>query len=371
MKYSGKNVLILGGTGFIGSRLAERLRLEEGANVRVLVHHWQNAVWVCRGDIELLEGDIGSEESLVNALKGIDLVFDCIGVGGNRETTSRVNIAGTRNLFSILSKLDRKIPIIYLSSIAVLGPRPRSNADSGAGYVYYKSNDYALSKIEAEKIVKQYSQKYSLPCAIIRPTYVWGPNSPSFTLGPIKLMRENRFVLVNEGKGIANAVYIDNLVDALIDAGVNPAVLNKTIIITDGTGYTWEEFFEYYAGFLNVKLNTIYYRVKGHRWSSSAAGYFLANKAVSIIDDVLRIGEKLLQHDPTIVRRGIRYVLTLLKNKIRGKFIFDEWDLKKFTNDQQIDITRAKNLLNYYPRINLSEGMAITRQWLRLQNYLE
>lgn len=366
MRYSDKNVLVLGGTGFIGSRLAERLRIEEGANVRVLVHSWKNATWVSRSDVELIEGDISSEESLLGALKNIDIVFDCV------EGGYRVNVEGTKNLFNSIHKYNLKAAVVYLSSIAVFGPQPKSDVDSNEKYVYYKSNDYAISKIESEKIIKEYSEKYGIPYVIIRPTYVWGPNSQHFTIGPILQMKSNNFFLVNEGCGIANAVYVDNLVDAIIEAGINRNAINKSFVITDDSDYTWGDFFNYYGNFLGKKLSTIYYKSENKKISAFEINWVIFNYCTRIITEFKKINDVILKNKSSKLYKVSNFILNSVSNLITNKFlIYDEWDLNKFNNHNKIEIKKAKETLNYHPRFNLDDGMVITKKWLAIQNYLE
>jgi nucleoside-diphosphate-sugar epimerase len=366
MRYSGKNVLVLGGTGFIGSRLAERLRIEEGANVRVLVHSWRNATWVSRSDIELIEGDICSEGSLLGALKNINIVFDCV------EGGYRVNVEGTKNLFNTIQKYNLKVKVVYLSSIAVFGPQPKSDVDSNEKYVYYKSNDYAISKIESEKIIKEYSEKHGIPYVIIRPTYVWGPNSQHFTIGPILQMKSNNFFLVNQGTGIANAVYVDNLVDAIIEAGTNKNAINKSFVITDDSGYTWGELFNYYGNFLGRKLRTLYYKSENKKISAFEIKHAIFKHCTRFIRELKVINSFVFKNKSSKIYKINNFLLNRINNLIINKVLFyDEWDLNKFNNHNKIEIKKAKEILNYHPRFDLKEGMEITKKWLEIQNYQE
>src|SRR4030042_2621532 len=72
-----RNVLVTGGSGFIGSNLVIRL-LEGGANVRVLDNLSTGRLTNLEGykdDLELILGDIGEDESLRRSLRGIDIIF--------------------------------------------------------------------------------------------------------------------------------------------------------------------------------------------------------------------------------------------------------------------------------------------------------
>src|SRR5437899_10163551 len=77
MSLQGKKVLVTGGTGFIGGRLVERLVLEWGAQVRVLVRNFAHAVRVARFPIEMVPGDTTDANAMKSAAKGCDAIFHC------------------------------------------------------------------------------------------------------------------------------------------------------------------------------------------------------------------------------------------------------------------------------------------------------
>ena len=147
--YKGKKVLVTGGTGFIGSRLAERLYIDEQADVKVMVHNWPKAAWVSRLGVELVKADITNAQDVDEAVKGCEIVFHCVGVGGSLEQCMNINVEGTKNVLAACKKHKVK-RIVYLSSVVVHGPDIFDGMNEDAPFV--KTGDpYADSKIEAEQ----------------------------------------------------------------------------------------------------------------------------------------------------------------------------------------------------------------------------
>ena len=80
MNWKSQSVLVTGAGGFIGSHLTEAL-VQAGAKTRALVHYNSSGRegWLensdCRNNIEIVAGDIRETDSVISALKGIDVVF--------------------------------------------------------------------------------------------------------------------------------------------------------------------------------------------------------------------------------------------------------------------------------------------------------
>ena len=230
--YRNKKVLVTGGTGFIGSRLAERLCLEEGAVVTVLVNNWYKATWVSRSPVKLIQGNITNAGDVDKVVAGNEIVFHCVGVGGTLEQCMNINYEGTKNVLNACKKHGVK-RIVYLSSVVVNGTNTNDGMNETAPYVY-TGNPYSDSKIEAEKYFFEFIKSNQIEGAVIRPTFVWGPVSPYYTVDVINKMRNGSFLLVDKGIGSCNAVHVDNVVDLTILCGYHHNAVGEAFLISDG-----------------------------------------------------------------------------------------------------------------------------------------
>src|SRR5262249_10501566 len=111
---------------------------------------------------------------------------------------------------------------------------------------------YGDSKIAAEQVIADFIGTHHLGVVILRPTFVWGPRSEGFTLEPIRQIRAGTWQLVDQGLGSCHALYIDNLLDAILLAGVVPGINGEAFLSTDDEPGTWAEFFMAYARMLGV-----------------------------------------------------------------------------------------------------------------------
>jgi nucleoside-diphosphate-sugar epimerase len=196
---SGKlRVLVLGGSGYIGSRLCERLaattwatpvcassRASAGQGVRV---------------------DATDMASLVRALHDIDAVVNCV-AGSRRAITD-----GARTL--ALACIETGCPrIVHLSSMSVYGPREgvvRDDAatDPSLGW-------YARAKCEAEHCMAAFARAGGT-AIVLRPGCVWGPGSQLWVGRIARLLNARRLGdLGAAGDGWSNLVHVDNVCDAI------------------------------------------------------------------------------------------------------------------------------------------------------------
>jgi nucleoside-diphosphate-sugar epimerase len=332
MKIRGLTALVTGASGFIGGRLVERLATEEGVNVRAMVRNTNRAERLRRLPVEIIEADLLDLRSLLKAVEGCDLVFHCAALvreTGSRDEFFRINVKGTENILDVSSRAGAK-RFVHFSSVAVYGTSPPDKTDETTP-VQPCGNLYCDTKIAAENAVWAAYQKRKLPVIVIRPANVYGPHSNPWTIRPMKLVNSGQMVLINEGTGICNYVYIDNLLDATIAATKRDESVGEVYLISDGIAAPWKEFFGYYAQMAGMR-----------KIRSVPVG---VGKAIAFGMEVISI---ITRKPPKITREAVRFL----------------------TCQARFNIEKAKMELGYQPRFSLEEGMKLTEQWLREEGYL-
>lgn len=360
--YKGKRVLVTGGAGFIGGRLAERLAFEHGAEVVILLRDWRHAVWASRLPAKLIEGDVTDRQAVAGAMQGCQLVFHCAAGGGDRETYRRINQEGIRNVLEAARAAGVR-RVVHLSTIGVHGPNPPQNGDESAPRVSV-GYDYADSKIAAEEVIADFTRRHALGVVILRPTFVWGPRSEGFTLEPVRQIGAGTWQLVDQGQGTCHAVYIDNLVDAILLAGAVPGIDGESFLITDGQTSSWGDLFLAYAGMLGVKS------------LPSVSSRKLSTHPLRRLDRFLGrchdfLGRRMPGLQPfRLCFRGGRFVIRRVRRLLGPMPIFHDWDLIKYSRRGPLNTSKAKNRLGYTPRIPRAEGMRQVEVWLRDQQLI-
>ncbi|MGH9142214.1 MAG: NAD-dependent epimerase/dehydratase family protein [Vicinamibacterales bacterium] len=238
---SDTTVLVTGATGFIGGRLAERLVVEHGARVRALVRNFGRAARLARFPIELIQGDLCSPESIDRATAGCHYVFHCAyGSDGQDDARRVVNAQGTRNVLDAALR-HRVRRVVHTSTVTVYGNTPDGPLDETAPRVK-TGFAYGDSKIEAEEAALGYVGR-GLSVAVVQPTVVYGPFGTTFTIKPLQLLKSGRVILVNGGDGLANLVYVDDVVSGMFAAAVHEAAHGESFILSGPSPTTWRTFY--------------------------------------------------------------------------------------------------------------------------------
>jgi len=332
MEIRGLLALVTGASGFIGGRLAERLATEEGVRVRALVRNARKAKRLEKLPLEIVEGDLLDPQSLSRAVKGCDLVFHCAALvreTGVKKEFYQINVEGTENIIKAAAHAGVK-KFIHMSSVAVYGLNPPDGADENTAFQPC-GNLYCDTKIASEEIVWAYHRDRKLPVVVIRPTNVYGPHSKPWTLRPVKLINSGQMMLINEGTGLCNYIYIDNLIDATLLATKRDESVGQAYIITDGIALPWKDFFGCYAQMAG----------KPHLRSVPE----LLGKLVAL---GMEITSKFTGKQPKVTRQAVGFL----------------------TRKARFSIEKARRELGYQPRLSLKEGMQITEQWLREEGHL-
>ncbi len=177
-------VFLTGGTGFIGGRVATKLR-ERGDEVVALVRSPERAMDLSAAGCELARGDVGDRAAIAAAMAGCDAAVHGAAIyevgipSAEHRRMYETNVVGTENV--LRAALDARVPkVVYISTVAVFGnTRGRVVDESyeppGREFTSY----YEQTKYEAHRVAKRLSAEEGLPCVIVQPGGVYGPRDHS------------------------------------------------------------------------------------------------------------------------------------------------------------------------------------------------
>lgn len=381
---SQRRVLITGATGFIGSRLAERLALGEGWQVRALVHKPGNASRLARLPVEMVQGDLQSQADIDRAIEDCDAVVHCaIGTEyGNPRALHAVSVGGTQKLVSAAqkAKLQR---FVHLSSIGIHDPAWPASIDESTPVAPRSGGVYGQTKAKAERAVLRAASQ-GLPAVVLRPGCVYGPFGHTFVVNPVRALAEGRLVLEGSAETPANTVYVDNLVEAIVRALEAPpeAVRGEVFTISDGDACTWQEYYGFFADRLGVTVRVAPPAPPSRRpWRPfrffSAWGRGMRDLVVSVESKALL--KKILQTDPIgRIPRLILEGVPDLERWLRRCFGMDRPSLYRRANAPApaeplritgrlgcICIDKARRILKYEPIVTPTKALELTWEWVQ------
>lgn len=209
-----KNVLVTGGTGFIGSNLVAAL-LEEGCHVRVLRRKESDTRALAGMEVETVFGDIRDGMAVERAVTGCDTVFHAAAVISywrpERPVMEAVNVGGTRNVVEACLRSGVR-RLIHTSSIAAIGfPGEGGTADETTEFNWQAFDiGYRNTKWAAEQEIAR-GVRQGLDAVMVNPSVVIGPRDIHFHGGQLirDIYRKRIFYYVRGGMSI---VYVDDVV---------------------------------------------------------------------------------------------------------------------------------------------------------------
>ncbi|MBI3073932.1 MAG: SDR family NAD(P)-dependent oxidoreductase [Deltaproteobacteria bacterium] len=228
-------VLLTGGSGFLGSHIAEEL-VAAGHTIRALARKTSRVDDLKRLGAEIALGDAGDVESLKAAVRGVDAVVHNAGLTKARslDEFEAVNGQGTRNVVEAVRAENPGVSrVLYVSSIAAHGPSPDGHLrdeDEPATPVSY----YGRSKLSGEEAIRALAGV--VPFSIVRPPIIYGPRDKD-VLTMFKAVKRGIILDVGPKGGKVSAVYAPDAARAIGRVLVTPAAANKTYFIGDGNTY--------------------------------------------------------------------------------------------------------------------------------------
>jgi len=239
------NILITGACGFIGSKITQII-LQTGNNViDVDSYYEQNPPLSSKSGFEFIHFDVTEAATFPTEVKRADVLVHCAALVHkqstdlSRENYFRINCEGTENLLNFLDK-GRLKQIVFLSTISVYGNVPNGivpNENTPA----VPEDFYGESKLAAENVIKEFSDKHKIPYTIFRLTPVYGDFFLLNINKRIYLPGRKAFYKIGAGEQRLSLLSVNNVVDVIVDSINNGNYFNETFIVKDLEDYSINE----------------------------------------------------------------------------------------------------------------------------------
>jgi len=263
-QYPYKNILVLGGNGFIGSHLVDIL-LEKGFKVKVFdLKKEQFREQLHR--VEYYYGTFSNTSLLSEALNDVDVVFHLIHTTmpsiSNYNIRDEIdqNILPTLSLLELIKKQKVK-KLIYLSSGgAVYGNSTEKKFNEQ--HLTEPISSYGIVKLMIEKYIKLYARDNYFKYIIFRPSNPYGIRQSHYGVqGIINTILHNIILgkqinIWGDGSSVKDYIYVNDLVQALIK-GINFSE-NETFNVGSGTGLTINEIIDIIGSVTKKKFDVIH-----------------------------------------------------------------------------------------------------------------
>jgi len=308
-------VLVVGGAGFIGSHLVDRLLAEEHF-VRVLDRSPPelHPDWSKTGRVEYVLGEFVDRFAISAAIKDIDVAFHALST--TIPATSNIDMAFDvqSNLIGTLSFLDAAVDagvrrVVFVSSGGtVYGKPPVLPIAESAPTEPICS--YGIIKLAIEKYLALFEMLHGLSFVVFRLSNPFGERQRPGSQGAIatfahRLLRGEPIEVWGDGSVVRDYIYIENAIDALV-AGMQYAGAQRVFNVGSGEGRS-----------LNDVLETLE-RVAGRR----AVRNYVASRAIDVSRNIL-------------------------------------------------DVDLIKREMGWMPKISFEEGLARTWEWYRAARFKE
>lgn len=309
--------LVTGGAGFIGSSIASALAAS-GARVRViddLSTGYPENLDEIGGDIDFVKASVADETAVRRALEDAELVFHEAAIPSvprSIENPRQTHTASVDSTFSLLlaSKEMKVRRVIYAASSSAYGDQP--TLPKREDMLPDPLSPYAVAKLVGEYYCQVFTRVYKLETLSLRYFNVFGPRQdPSSQYSGVisrfisALLKDQSPVIYGDGEHSRDFTYIDNVVEANLKAAETNKGLGSIINVATGQ---------------RVSLNQLLEEIK----DLTGKGHVNAEYEKPRTGDVVH---------------------------------------------SLADISRARELLGFEPRVGLREGLQLTIDWWKQSRF--
>lgn len=269
MKWQGKQVLVTGAGGFIGSHLIDEL-VHQGAEVTAFVHYNARNDWgMLEGrysdktpNLTVIAGDVTDALFVRKAVAGKEYVFHLAALIGipysyvAPESYINTNIKGTLNIMQACLEED-VTRVVHTSTSEVYGTAQYTPIDEK--HPLQGQSPYSASKIGADKIAESFHCSFGLPVTTIRPFNTFGPRQSTRAVIPTIITQAltSKSVKLGSLTPIRDLTYVADTAAGFIKFAESKNTIGRTVNTGSGRGVTIGELADIIIKQVNPKAKII------------------------------------------------------------------------------------------------------------------
>lgn len=253
----GKQVLVTGADGFIGSHLVERL-VADGANVRAFCLYNSQGSWGwldtasphVRDAIDVRLGDIRDAGFVAEATAGVDVVMHLAALIAipysyrAPESFVATNITGTLNVLEAARRHGVKRVIVTSTSEVYGTPETLPIRET---HPLNAQSPYAATKVAADQLALSFHRSFGVPVVVLRPFNTYGPRQSTRAVLPTilaQLLRGATSIKLGRLDTRRDLTFVGDTVDGFVRAATTADLDGQTIQLGTGTSPSIREIFE-------------------------------------------------------------------------------------------------------------------------------
>lgn len=314
---------IIGGSGFVGSRLIELLGKENCHNIDIKPSPFYNDITtlfdICNENLS----QIIPRNTQVVVLLAAEHRDDVRPIARYYD----VNVNGTKNVLIAMRDLGIN-RLVFTSSVAVYGLNKDYTREDAEVDPF---NDYGKSKFEAEKLIEAFFRESpeSRDVIVLRPTVIFGERNRGNVFNLLKFITQGTFIMIGAGKNRKSMAYVGNVV-----AFIKHVTTNST-----------------------ARFNIFNYVDKPDLTMSDLVGF--VRTSIGKNDKVIAL--------PQWMGYAIAFVLDIFARVFKITLPFSRVRLQKFCAKTQYDAEKVEET-DFYPPFTLHEGLSRTIKYEFIEN---
>lgn len=247
-------ILILGGTGFLGRYIVEEL-IRGNHSVTILTRNPTKLKVFCN-QIPYVIGDLLSYKEI--NFSNYTHIINCSGELAKEELMQTLHVDCIEGILQQIKRTNAGVHWLQISSVGVYG-KVRNGVVSEES-PFAPVGRYEITKAEGEKLLKEFCLENKINYTIIRPSNVFGIGMPNQSLVQlISMLRKRLFFYIGNAKqdAVMNYVPVEDVAKLVTLCVCNPQAMNQEYIISDQLSLS--HFVQIVCDELNVKNN--FYRI--------------------------------------------------------------------------------------------------------------